>query len=266
MTKDFADKTVVVTGGASGIGAATARAFAQRGARVLIADRQPADPVIDAIVQAGGTASAIVVDLAEADACRAVIDTAIDLYGALDILIHNAGFGIPGTVDSLSVDDLDAVWAVNFRAGFLLAKHAVPVMRAGNGGVLLFTTAAAGHAGQANLLSYSTSKAALINLVRTLALDHARDGIRVNAISPGPTATPMEAGARAAFGIPPEAIVALMPLGVIAQPEEIAEGFIYLASPGARSITGQILAIDGGMLAGPFLPTRGGELGRQAPG
>jgi NAD(P)-dependent dehydrogenase (short-subunit alcohol dehydrogenase family) len=250
----LAGRTAVVTGAASGIGAATARVFAREGASVVITDRAPMDHTVAAIQESGGRVFSFVADLTVRGAASLVIAEAVAQLGRIDILVSNAGIGIPGTIDTLSEEMLDRVFAINFKAGFLLAKSAIPLMRQQGGGVILYTTAAAGHAGAPNLLSYSTSKAALINLVMTLALDHAREGIRVNAVSPGPTETPMAVDAQKAFGIPPELIVAGLPLARVAQPEEIAEAFIYLASPAACSVTGHILHVDGGLLAGPYRP------------
>ncbi|MDP9037976.1 MAG: SDR family oxidoreductase [Acidobacteriota bacterium] len=253
-TQRLAGKTAVITGAASGIGAATARVFAREGASVLITDRGPMDETVAAIQGFGGRVFTFAADLTEAGAAARVIEDAVAQLGRVDILVSNAGIGVPGTIDSLSEEVLDRVFAINFKAGFLLAKSAIPHMRRQGEGVILYTTAAAGHAGAPNLLSYSTSKAALINLVMTLALDHAREGIRVNAVSPGPTDTPMAAEAQRAFGIPPELIVAGLPLARVAQPEEIAEAFVYLASPAACSVTGHILQVDCGVLAGPYRP------------
>ncbi|HEY5083333.1 MAG TPA: SDR family oxidoreductase [Rhizomicrobium sp.] len=250
----LAGRTAVITGAASGIGAATAKVFAREGANLFITDRAPMDQTVSAIQEAGGLVSSFVADLAIRGAASSVIAEAAARLDRIDILVSNAGIGIPGTIDTLTEEVLDRVFAINFKAGFLLAQSVIPLMRRQGGGVILYTTAAAGHAGAPNLLSYSTSKAALINLVKTLALDHAREGIRVNAVSPGPTDTPMAADSQKAFGIPPELIVAGLPLARVAQPEEIAEAFIYLASLAACSVTGHILHVDCGVLAGPYMP------------
>lgn len=250
-------RVVIVTGAASGIGLATAVAFAEAGDHVLAVDVQSPDAVLTACSAFGDRVVGCQADLALVASAHDVVAEAIARFGRVDILINNAGIGIPGMIDQIDEVTFDRVWATNFRAGYLLSKHVIPHMREQGSGVILFTAAVAGHAGAQNLITYAPTKAAVINLVQSLALDHAREGIRVNAISPGPTRTAMARDAAEAFGLPIEALIAGSPLPFVSEPEEAAEAFRYLASPAARSITGHILAMDCGLLAGPFRP-RGG--------
>jgi NAD(P)-dependent dehydrogenase (short-subunit alcohol dehydrogenase family) len=248
-------RTVIVTGAASGAGAATARLFAQQGDFLVLSDLSPMQSIIGEIEAAGGSAVAVEGDLTAAGQPRRIVDAAVKASGGVDVLINNAAYAAGGTLETTSEEDFDRTFAVNVKAGFLLSRAVLAPMRSSGGGSILFTTAVAGHWGMSNTLAYGASKAALIQMVRALALEHAREGIRVNSVSPGPLRTPMLNKAAEIFGAPSvDVFKAIMPTGRITEPEEIAEAFYYLASPSARSITGQTIAIDGGMLAGPFMP------------
>lgn len=242
----FSNKVVVVTGAGSGIGAATARLFASEGARVIVADIANQDSVVSEIVARGGTADAFFCDVSNSESVKALMAKAVESFGGLDIVVSNAGIGVLGLAEPLSEADWDRCQAVNVRGGFLCAKHALPHLRAAHGGVVLFTASIAGLEGLAGSLAYAASKAALINMARTLALDHAHEDIRFNVVCPGATDTPLLRSGAA----PIEAIAAMQPLRRVVSVEEIAEGFAYLASPAARSITGQTLVIDAGASAG----------------
>ena len=250
-------QTAVVTGAASGVGAATARRFGVAGYSVLACDIAPTESIVAEISAAGGTASGLDIDLTADGAPAAVIEAAVSEFKRLDILIHNAGIGSGAPVEATTEQDLDRIWALNYRSGHLLAKHAIPALREAGGGSIMFTTAVAGHGGMAMVSPYASSKAALITLSKTIALEYGREGIRSNCISPGPVNTPMLAGAAEAYGIPESAFAAMLPTGRVVEPEEVADGFVYLAGESARSINGHVLVIDGGFLAGPFAPPEG---------
>lgn len=250
----FRDKAVVVTGAASGIGAATARLFAREGANLILSDISPLGEIAQEIAALGAEPLCVEGDLVQRAVIEKTIDQAVGTFGRLDVVIHNAATGTGGTVETLEESDLDRVWALNFKAAFFFAKYAVPVMRRQREGVLLFTGAVAGMYGQPNTLAYSTAKAALINFTKTVALDHARDGVRVNCVSPGPVDTRMLDGAATAFNLPKSMFWDMSPLGHVATPEDVAESFAFLASPAARSITGHVLVVDSGLYAGMFTP------------
>jgi NAD(P)-dependent dehydrogenase (short-subunit alcohol dehydrogenase family) len=251
-------KVAVVTGGGIGIGAAVARRFAAEGAKVVLGDIDLAatERVAAEIHERGGEAIAHRADVTMDAQVRGLIAAAVESFGRLDVLVNNVGVIAPhASVVDLDEGDWDRVWAVNVKAGFLCSKHAIAHMVAGGGGVVLFTSSAAGLMGAQGQIAYCASKAAVINMVRTMALDHGRQGVRVNCVCPGPTLTPTllaELPDEAALG----QRAARIPLaGRLAQPEEIAAVFAYLASEEASFITGQALVADGGLAAGMFRPT-----------
>jgi meso-butanediol dehydrogenase/(S,S)-butanediol dehydrogenase/diacetyl reductase len=244
----FENKVVIVTGAAGGIGKATAVLFAREGAAVVVADIADPSEVVSEIEQAGGRAIGVKGSVASSDFLQKMVDTAVDSYGQIDILINNAGIGIaPGPIETISEEDWDHAFAVNVKSGFLATKFALPHLRKTRGSVL-FTASVAGFEGYTNMASYTATKAAIINMARTIALDHAPEGIRVNVVCPGATDTQMVRS----VPVPIEAFSNALPLKKLVQPEEIAEAFAYLASAQGASITGQTLAIDGGYSAGDF--------------
>lgn len=245
----FDGKVAMVTGAASGIGAATARLFAREGARVAAADIRAPDDTLRAIRDGGGQAVGITGDMSASETVDRVIGETIAAFGQLDILICNAGIGgVAPSIEHVSEADWDRMFAINVKSGFLCARAALPHLRKSPGSCMLFTASIAGLEGNMGLAPYAATKAAVINMARTLALDHAAEGIRVNVVCPGATDTTM----LRSVGIPMETFACGLPLGRVIEPDEIAEGFAYLASPAARSITGQVLVIDAGYTAGDF--------------
>jgi 3-oxoacyl-[acyl-carrier protein] reductase len=248
-------RTVIVTGAAAGLGAATARLFAARGDYLILSDIASMNDVCLQIQDAGGQAVAILGDLTAAGQTDRIVAKALEETGRLDVLINNAGYLTGGTIETTSELEFDRSFAINVKAAYLLTRAAIGPLRAVGSGSVLFTTAVMGHQGSPNAFAYGACKAALIQMVRTLALDHARDGIRVNAVSPGPLRTSMLNAAADIFRFEStEAFRRIVPLAHITEPEEVAEAFYYLASSAARSITGHVLATDGGLMAGPFEP------------
>ena len=256
MSARFDGASVVITGAASGIGAATARRFAREGAKVFLCDVNSAEDVAEAIRAEGKTAGAFTVDLALPEAGQIIVEEASRVNGNVNIVVHNAATGVAGTVETTLEEDFNRILQVNLLAGVRLSRMAIPKMRKAGGGSLLFTAGLAGHVYTPNIAAYAISKAAIIHLIHVMSLDHGRDGIRVNGVSPGPTNTPMLIQASEAFGITPAQLSAGMPTGSITEPDEIAATFAFLASNEARSITGQIIGVDGGMSAGDFPPAR----------
>ncbi|MBX3443657.1 MAG: glucose 1-dehydrogenase [Planctomyces sp.] len=244
-------RVAIITGGGSGIGRAIARLFAAEGAAIIVADvnEAAADLVVEEIVGASGRACAATGDVSEEADARAIVQTALDAFGALDILVNNAGIIRRDDVASGTVDDWDRVIAVNLRGPYLMSRLALPHLQSRGGGVILHTGSGWGLRGGTRAASYCASKGAIVNLTRAMAIDHAADGIRVNCVCPGDTATPLLEGEALQLGADPRAFLqaaADRPLGRVGQPEEIAEAFLFLASDRASFITGAILTVDGG--------------------
>jgi meso-butanediol dehydrogenase / (S,S)-butanediol dehydrogenase / diacetyl reductase len=253
-TTRFAGQVVLVTGGGDGIGAATCRRFASEGASIVVADMNMtgAQSVADELTAAGYPALAIECNVAVASHAEQAIAATADRFGRLDVLVNNAGIGPMGNVYSHSEDEWDLVFDVNCKGGFLMSKAAIPLIRASGGGSILFTASVGGFRGTMRFLAYTASKAAVLQMVRSMALDHGRHGIRVNAICPGPVRTPRWIE----MAIPIEAEFArTTPVAErISTPEEQAAAFAFLASSDASFISGQAITVDGGMSAGGYMP------------
>ncbi len=242
----LAGKVAVVTGGGSGFGAAICRRFVEEGARVVVVDCQDAGAVV-----AGELGDAAVfwrADVARDADARAMIGTAVDRFGRLDILINNAGAPqAPQSFVETTEDDWDRLFAVNVKAIFLAARQAVPIMRRQGGGVILNTVSVAAIRPRPNLLAYNSSKGAALIATKSMAIELAADRIRVNAVCPGPGDTPMLAtfvggdseAHRAGF-------LSTIPLGRLCAPADVANAMVYLASDEAAFVTGVVLEVDGG--------------------
>ncbi|MDP9234255.1 MAG: SDR family oxidoreductase [Actinomycetota bacterium] len=250
------DKVAVVTGGASGIGKATAERFAAAGAKVVIGDLTDATSLADAI---GGIAVQTNVSV-EGDVAR-LMQTAFDNFGSLDIAINNAGVGTTEWLPDMTEEALDFNFNVNFKGAVWGIKHAARFM--GNSGSIVNTASVAALFGSPGYTAYAASKAAIVSVTKTAALELAPKRIRVNCVCPGTVDTPMSQG----DDVDLEMAIAdkIHPLERIAQPEEIAALFHYLASDESAFITGQAIAIDGGMSAGSGLAAWG-ALYQQATG
>ena len=256
------DKVAVVTGGASGIGLATASRFAEEGAAVAVVDvdEAAAEKAAAGIVESGGRAVAVRADVSRAEECDAAVTATIDAFGGLDILVNNAGIERTGSVVAMSETDWDLLWAVNVKSGFLMSKYSVPQMRERGGGVILFTASVGGLWGCTGQVAYSATKAAIVNMTKTMAMDHAAHGIRVNCVCPGGTRTPIVEQTLALMGpeiaeMLDQKMAQLVPYGGrLAEPREMADAFVYLASSEASFVTGHALVVDGAQSAGLFMP------------
>ncbi|MDF3100085.1 MULTISPECIES: SDR family NAD(P)-dependent oxidoreductase [Burkholderia] len=254
MADDLDGKVVIVTGATSGIGFATALAFAEKGARLILSGRASVDPIVTQCRMQGAEAFGLSGDLANEELSRNLVEEAMSRFGTVNILINNAGFGTSGGVETVEESQLRAVWDVNFLAAFRMSRLVIPLIRQHGGGAILFTTALAGMYGMANALAYSTSKAAVINLCKAMAMEVSRDGITCNCVSPGPVDTPMLQEAIDAYGISREEFRASSPTGRIATAQDVANALLFLSSGAARSINGHVLVVDNGMYAGMFTP------------
>lgn len=247
-------KKAIVTGGAAGIGKATALLLAEAGAAVTIVDLDEAgaEAVVLQIVQTGGKAMFVRGDVSQSEDCRNAIEETVKAWGGVDILFNNAGIIRRATVTELSEDDWDKVMAVNVRSMFLMCKYAIPFMEKSGGGAVINNASGWGLTGGARAAVYCASKGAVVNFTRAMAVDYGAKNIRVNCIAPGDTDTALLRNEARQVGELESAFLkesANRPLGRIARPEEIAAAVVYLASEGASFITGAILPVDGGGLA-----------------
>jgi NAD(P)-dependent dehydrogenase (short-subunit alcohol dehydrogenase family) len=244
------DKVAIVTGAGSGIGRASAIRFAAEGAAVVAADIRlgKAAETVELIEGEGGRAAACQVDVASSPDVARMVAAAVETFGTLDALFNNAGTIRPGTAVDLSVEDWDLVMAVNVRSVFLGAKHAVPVMAANGGGAIVSTASVSGLLGDPSSVVYSASKAAVINLTRSLAVDHAKQNIRVNCICPGAIDTPPVGRMLKDPEIRQRSEKAHL-LGRIGEASEIAAAAAWLLSPESSFVTGEALVVDGGLTA-----------------
>ncbi|MDH4176434.1 MAG: SDR family oxidoreductase [Thermoleophilia bacterium] len=246
-------RVAVITGAASGIGAATARLFAEAGARVVLGwypgDPHDVTPVAEAVTAAGGTAVAVEVDVSRAADVERLVRVALDELGGLDVVVANAGIARRVPSAELSDDDFRRLLDVDLIGVFRCFREAIPHMRAAGGGRLLATSSIAGaHYGWPDHVHYTSAKAGIVGLVRTLALDLARDGITVNAVAPGVVVTPQSSDPVNSLGPAAlEAFAGAVPVGRNGRPEDIAAAFLYLASDEAAFLTGQTLIVDGGV-------------------
>ncbi|MGD2216703.1 MAG: SDR family oxidoreductase [Gemmatimonadales bacterium] len=255
MEQVLKEKVALITGGASGIGRATATTFASAGAAVAIVDldEEGGESVAREIVGEGGRALFIAGDVSAAEDCRRAVQRTVDALGGLDILFNNAGVIRRASVLELSERDWDQVMAVNVKSIYLMSKYTIPVMEEAGGGVIINTSSGWGLAGGRRAASYCASKGAVVLLTKAMALDHGPQNIRVNCICPGDTDTPMLRQEAEQLGEPIEAFLAegaQRPLGRLAQPEDIAQAALYLAGDSAAAVTGISLVVDGGGLAG----------------
>jgi 2-keto-3-deoxy-L-fuconate dehydrogenase len=242
-TAEFAGLAALVTGAASGIGLATARLLAARGARVAAVDRVEADAEATAIYP-------LIADVTDDDAIRAVIGEVRRTLGQLDIVVNNAGIGAIGTVADNSDEQWHQVFDVNVVGMVRVARAALPYLRRSAHAAIVNTCSVAATAGLPQRALYSATKGAVLSLTLAMAADHIGEGIRVNCVNPGTADTPWIGRLLAQADDPAAeraALEARQPLGRLVSPEEVAAAIAYLASPAAASVTGTTLAVDGGM-------------------
>ena len=251
MSGRFVDRSILVTGAGSGIGRAAALLFAKEGGRLVVVDQNEPDvqKTASLIRDTGGEALAIHADVSREADCRAMVERAVAAYGRLHVAFNNAGIGASGFA---MADEEEVTWDrlidVNLKSVFLSMKYEIPAMAAAGGGAIVNTASAAGLVGERGIAIYTASKHGVVGLTKTTALDYIGQNIRINALCPGATLTPM----LAAWFQDPKVesfVLSRHPIGRAAQPEEVARVALFLASDDASYVVGQALAVDGGLTA-----------------
>jgi NAD(P)-dependent dehydrogenase (short-subunit alcohol dehydrogenase family) len=249
---EFDGKVAFISGGASGIGRAVALDLAARGTKVVIADIQPveADALVEQITESGGRAIAIACDVRDDEAIEAAIADTVATFSHLDIAVNSAGIGGPEvrTAD-YRPDDWARVIDVNLNGVWRCMRHQIPAMLSRGGGIIVNVASVAGLGGFPRHPAYAASKHGVVGLTRTAALEYGRKGIRINALCPGFTLTPM-VQLMIDTGTPADELAARVPLGRLGTAEEVAATAVYLCSNAAAFMSGHALAIDGGLTAG----------------
>jgi NAD(P)-dependent dehydrogenase (short-subunit alcohol dehydrogenase family) len=248
-------KVAVITGAASGIGRATAALCAQEGARLALGDLNPheLEAISSQVQESGGAAVSRVTDVAKRADAQALVQAAVDTYGRLDVVANVAGIGLYNTtLEDTSEEDWDRVMAVNLKGVYLVSQAAIPHLRAAGGGSIINVASVHAMATQERIAAYAASKGGVLALTRAMAMDLARDRIRVNALLPGAVDTPMFRSALAAEGKSAEELTFSFDdteIGWVAKPELLAAAIVFLAGDGARFMTGSPMIVDGGLIA-----------------
>jgi NAD(P)-dependent dehydrogenase (short-subunit alcohol dehydrogenase family) len=255
MSRRLEGKVAVITGAGSGIGADTARLFADEGASVLVSDMrvEQGEKVAAGI---GGAAAFCEVDVSREADVRTMVETAMSRWGRVDVLFNNAGFGgAIGPIESTSTQDYDITFDVLLKGVFLGMKYVAPIMKEQRAGSIISTASVAATIGGGSPHLYAVAKAAVVKLTETVSLELGAQGVRVNCICPGFIATPLAAGhpdaGEDSFDKLREGIGRSQPIGRLGEPRDIAQAALYLASDDSTFVTGHALVVDGGVNAGP---------------
>lgn len=253
---DFQNKVVVVSGGGNGIGRATAKLLASQGASVVVVDIAPdsAEETVSQITSNGGHAISVVADASNANEVKAVAEMAIKIFGGIHYLVNSVGIQTYGTVIETDEDLWDRTLNVNLKSVYVLSHYCLPeIVKQGSGAVVNVASVQGYNSSQQRVAAYATSKAGVIALSRSMSLDHAADGIRVNCVLPGSVDTPLLRAGAATFAVDGnvQAVVDLWgeshPIGRVGQPEEIAQVIAFLLSDQASFVTGATITADGGL-------------------
>jgi NAD(P)-dependent dehydrogenase (short-subunit alcohol dehydrogenase family) len=255
LNNKLAGKVALITGAASGIGQATAELLAEKGASIAIVDikKNEGTAVVQSINKSGGKSLFMQCDVTNESQCRQTVQKTKDELGGLDILVNNAGIIKRASLIETSEEEWDRTMAVNVKSVFLLSKFAIPLMYEAGGGAIVNIASGWGLVGGERAAAYSASKGAVVNLTKAMALDHGEKNIRVNCICPGDVDTPLLRSEAEQLGVPLDTFLeeaSQRPLKRPGKPEEIAQAVLFLASESSSFVTGSILVVDGGGLAG----------------
>ncbi|MFN8238512.1 MAG: SDR family oxidoreductase [Chitinophagales bacterium] len=250
MEKIFEGKVAIVTGGSFGIGRATAIAFAQRGARVVVADYVENEETVNLIKAAGGEALFVKCDVSKSTDVKEMVDKTIVAFGRLDYAFNNAGIeGTMGAIADCTEENWDRTINVNLKGIFLCMKYEIPYMLKGGKGAIVNCASVAGLVGFPGLPAYVATKHGVVGLTKTAALEYVKAGIRVNAVCPGVIKTDMIDRITGGQQETEAQFIMGEPIGRMGTPGEIAEAVVWLCSDGASFTTGQAIAVDGGWVA-----------------
>ena len=244
-------KRIIVTGAGSGIGRAIALRFAAEGARVIISDVDE-EAATRVAAEAGGETLVRKTDVTSTSEVETLVQTSVEEWGGLDVMVNNAGIGVAGTTTVTTEEDYERVMDVCLRGTFLGMKHAIPAIRDSEGGSVINMSSVAALVGIADRAVYSAAKGAILAITRAAAIDHVEEGVRVNCIAPGTVDTPWIGRITAGYDDPEEArrnMQARQPHGRLVTPEEIAAMAAYLASDESASVIGACMIVDGGLTA-----------------
>lgn len=248
----FVGKGVIVTGGASGIGKATAELFMEEGAKVAVIDvsRKNAETAMKEFRAKGHSPLLLTGDVTKSADVKRMVSQARKRLGSIDVLFNNAGILVEGTVEQVSERDWDKIMAVNVKGVFLMSKEVIPIMLKQGAGVIVNNASCSGLVGDRNAIAYNTSKGAVVLMTKCLALDYCKKNIRVNCVCPGEIETPMFQQEARSRGMPIDEyrkeLCEYHPIGRLGRPREVAKAVLFLASDDSSFITGTAFSVDGG--------------------
>jgi NAD(P)-dependent dehydrogenase (short-subunit alcohol dehydrogenase family) len=250
MKDQFKNQTIIVTGASFGIGRATAIAFAENGANVVVADCVQDDETVNAIKEKGGNAIFVNCDVSKEEDVKRMVDLTIATYGGLDYAFNNAGIeGLQGSTHECTTENWERTIGVNLTGTWLCMKHQIPHILAKGKGAIVNCASIAGLVGYMGLPAYVASKHGVVGLTKTAALEYAKQGIRINAVCPGVIKTPMIDRFTGLDKAVEKQFADMEPIGRMGEPQEVADAVMWLCSDSSSFVTGHAMAVDGGWIA-----------------